>query len=183
MSANAGWHPDPHDPTIVRYWNGSEWTHHTSPNTLHGSTTPPAAHSITASVRATPEPGTASERMKSSTKWIIGVLAACALFVAFLVGTSAGEKAGDGTFLKPEPLAQISGDGVKMVGAEIKPGQYRTTNPTGFFGCTWFRLAAPERTQDSIIGAGAGLSEANVTILPTDIAFDTRGCGTWTEIR
>jgi uncharacterized protein YbjQ (UPF0145 family) len=27
----AGWHPDPHDPSQLRYWDGSQWTEHRSP--------------------------------------------------------------------------------------------------------------------------------------------------------
>ena len=26
----AGWHPDPDDPQLLRWWNGSRWTDHTS---------------------------------------------------------------------------------------------------------------------------------------------------------
>lgn len=29
--APANWYPDPVDPTLFRYWDGSRWTEHTSP--------------------------------------------------------------------------------------------------------------------------------------------------------
>lgn len=28
---SAGWHPDPHDPSQLRYWDGSQWTDHRAP--------------------------------------------------------------------------------------------------------------------------------------------------------
>jgi len=34
----AGWHPDPDDPALVRYWDGSSWTHHTAWATATGGT-------------------------------------------------------------------------------------------------------------------------------------------------
>jgi hypothetical protein len=37
----AGWHPDPHDASQWRYWNGSAWTEHRSPRFY--ATTPVAA--------------------------------------------------------------------------------------------------------------------------------------------
>src|SRR5690554_5107130 len=27
----AGWHPDPHDPSRLRWWDGTEWTAHVHP--------------------------------------------------------------------------------------------------------------------------------------------------------
>lgn len=31
MNPPAGWHPDPYDPAIDRYWDGTQWTGHTRP--------------------------------------------------------------------------------------------------------------------------------------------------------
>ena len=28
---NAGWYKCPHNPNMLRYWNGIKWTHHTNP--------------------------------------------------------------------------------------------------------------------------------------------------------
>src|SRR4051812_14649402 len=30
--AQGSWHPDPNDPSILRWWDGTRWTEHTSPN-------------------------------------------------------------------------------------------------------------------------------------------------------
>lgn len=34
MNPAAGWHPDPYDSTIDRYWDGQQWTSETRPKTL-----------------------------------------------------------------------------------------------------------------------------------------------------
>lgn len=31
MTSPAGWNPDPHDPNLLRYWDGQQWTGHTQP--------------------------------------------------------------------------------------------------------------------------------------------------------
>lgn len=33
MNPSAGWHPDPHDPTQLRWWDGQQWTSATHPGT------------------------------------------------------------------------------------------------------------------------------------------------------
>ena len=38
MTTPADWHPDPNDPTQLRYWDGAAWTEHTTP-----AAAPPAA--------------------------------------------------------------------------------------------------------------------------------------------
>lgn len=38
----ADWHPDPHDPNQLRYWDGATWTEHTAPNPAAQPTHQPA---------------------------------------------------------------------------------------------------------------------------------------------
>lgn len=40
MNSQPGWYPDPQNPTIVRYWDGQQWTSATQPNSLAGPTSP-----------------------------------------------------------------------------------------------------------------------------------------------
>lgn len=77
---------------------------------------------------------------------------------------------------------QPFGDGTFLVGPEVAPGRYRTTAPPPS-GCEWLTLreggfsGANERGDHA--GAFGG-SEGVVEITREDIAFATRGCGTWT---
>lgn len=41
----AGWHPDPQDPTLVRWWNGDQWTEHSVPRMA------PPSHVVAAPAR------------------------------------------------------------------------------------------------------------------------------------
>lgn len=46
MATPQGWYPDPNDPTIVRWWDGQQWTSHTHPRSHESSSpvqTPPDA--------------------------------------------------------------------------------------------------------------------------------------------
>lgn len=51
VHVGAGWFPDPHGGTDLRYWDGSSWTQHTSPRTTptaRGASFPvPAAVAVT----------------------------------------------------------------------------------------------------------------------------------------
>lgn len=40
MNSQPGWYPDPQNPTVVRYWDGQQWTSATQPNSLAGPTSP-----------------------------------------------------------------------------------------------------------------------------------------------
>lgn len=55
MSTPAGWYPDPAgDPTLVRYWDGGQWTANTQPMIQEAAPPPPAADPYSA---APPPPG------------------------------------------------------------------------------------------------------------------------------
>jgi hypothetical protein len=88
------------------------------------------------------------------------------------------------------PKADIPGDGVFIVPAEIKPGTYRAVVPKpnngaeGLPSCYWARLKDTAGDISSIIAndtAAAGQT-LTVTIKPTDKAFQTTGCGPWVKI-
>ena len=71
--------------------------------------------------------------------------------------------------------AAVPGDGVWVVGVEISPGQYATS---GGKGCHWARYYGSSRGLAGITANGSG-GEQTVTIEPSDVAFETRGCGRW----
>ena len=68
------------------------------------------------------------------------------------------------------------GDGTYLVGADIAPGRYRTTSLSSF--CSWSRLSGFGGSDIIDIDIPSGAS-AIVDIAPTDVGFETGGCGSW----
>ncbi|MGW4339136.1 DUF2510 domain-containing protein [Rhodococcus koreensis] len=73
MNPPAGWHPDPYDPALDRYWDGHQWTGHTHPRGGDAPTQVVAA-------AGTGNPSNRETRRRSW-PWLIGVLALGAGFV------------------------------------------------------------------------------------------------------
>lgn len=84
----------------------------------------------------------------------------------------------------PAPSSDIVGDGVLLVGSDIKPGRYRANVPTDSYNCYWARLRGTSGGFNDIIANGNGDpgSRMTVTIARTDKAFETNGCGTWRKV-
>jgi hypothetical protein len=61
------------------------------------------------------------------------------------------------------------------VGVDISPG---TWVASAVQGCRWNRLSGFGGLYDSGIESGAAPA---VSIEPTDVAFESNGCGTWTK--
>ncbi len=76
----------------------------------------------------------------------------------------------------------ISDDGVYIVGTDIAPGTWQSTGSDSY-GCYVARLAGFGGTFDQLI-ANDLVTEGGIviTIAPTDVGFETTGCGTWTKI-
>lgn len=78
------------------------------------------------------------------------------------------------------------GDGTWEIGAAaglVAPGKYRTTVPGSSSNCYWERLKGTSGGFDDII-ANDNVDPGTptvVTIAATDVAFKSRGCGTWTK--
>ncbi|MFD6860322.1 DUF2510 domain-containing protein [Rhodococcus sp. NPDC060090] len=72
MNLTAGWHPDPHNPGLERWWDGQQWGEQTRPNAaLH---TPPTDRRYTANLIAA---------LVASGGIVIGSLGPWASFFAF----------------------------------------------------------------------------------------------------
>lgn len=69
------------------------------------------------------------------------------------------------------------GAGMYLVGSDIQPGTYRSGG--GDF-CYWERLSGTGGSFSEIIANDFSDGPSIVTISPTDVAFDSSGCGTWT---
>jgi hypothetical protein len=70
------------------------------------------------------------------------------------------------------------GDGLQIVGKDIKPGTYRTR--TRKPDCYWARLAGFSGELGDIIANGNEDGPVIVTIKPRDAGFDCHDCGVWT---
>ena len=79
----------------------------------------------------------------------------------------------------PAPAAAIAEDGTWLVGADVKPGTYRSSSSGD---CYWARLRNTNGDLDSIIANGNGGNQV-VTIKRTDKAFESaNGCAPWTKV-
>jgi hypothetical protein len=71
------------------------------------------------------------------------------------------------------------GEGVFAIGSEMSAGTWTATFTTS---CYWARLSGFGGTLDEIIANDNPTSSAVVTILPTDVGFESSRCGTWTKV-
>ncbi len=71
------------------------------------------------------------------------------------------------------------GDGTFKVGSEIQPGTYRSL---GGHSCYWERLRGLSGNFEDVIANGAGDWPQVVKIAPSDLAFRTQGCPTWSPM-
>jgi hypothetical protein len=79
---------------------------------------------------------------------------------------------------KPTPKPASFGEGDLIVGADVRPGTYRTRQPA--FLCYWERLSGFSGGLNDIIANGSGSGYSVVTIGKSDKGFSSSGCGTWT---
>lgn len=83
-----------------------------------------------------------------------------------------------------EPPATLPGfdDGKLLVGSDIQPGLYLTVVPSESFNCYWARLSGLSGDFNEILANNNSPSNAHlvVEITPTDVAFESTGCGRWT---
>ncbi|MFF6778448.1 hypothetical protein ACFY8W_33555 [Streptomyces sp. NPDC012637] len=75
----------------------------------------------------------------------------------------------------------IPGDGTFFVGAEVKPGTYRSEGPSDPDSpyCSWARLKGTTGNADDLLAADGSKGQVTVTILASDKAFKTTGCKPW----
>lgn len=80
-------------------------------------------------------------------------------------------------FVSEEETKKI-GDGIHLVGKDITPGTYRTD---GGEWCYWERKAGLSGTLGDIIANDNSVEKRQiyVSIEPSDVAFESKRCGTW----
>lgn len=74
----------------------------------------------------------------------------------------------------PGPATSFAGDGTFRVGVDIQPGTYRSE---GGAACYWERLKGLSGNIEDMIANG--VAGPPVQILPSDFAFKTQACGSW----
>ncbi len=74
-----------------------------------------------------------------------------------------------------EPAGEF-GDGTYLVGSDIGPGRYRSTDTVG--GCIWQRLSDFSGEESALITAR---DTQIADIDPADTGFHSSGCGTWSS--
>lgn len=72
------------------------------------------------------------------------------------------------------------GPGTWLVNQEIAPGLWQNSDSSE--GCSWARLNRLDGEPSAITASGATQSLIVVEIIEADLAFDSKGCGTWTRI-
>lgn len=93
--------------------------------------------------------------------------------------TGAGPSAAPATPATTPPAAAPSpfGPGVNLVGRDVTPGRYVASEAAG---CYWARLAGTSGRIEDILTNDNMDGQVVVDILPSDVAFDSERCGTWT---
>lgn len=71
------------------------------------------------------------------------------------------------------------GPGTQLVGGDIQPRTYRALAPGDF--CYWERLSGLGGSFEEIIANGTPSGPTLITVLATDAAFSSEGCGEWSE--
>jgi len=72
------------------------------------------------------------------------------------------------------------GPGTWLVSKEIQPGLWQNSDSSE--GCKWARLSSLDGTPSAVKATGSGTSIITIEIIPSDGAFDSWGCGTWTRV-
>lgn len=94
------------------------------------------------------------------------------------------EPIGDARGSVPVPQAppisnSIAGEGIYVVGRDIAPGVY--VSPANS-DCYWERLSGLSGDFNDIITNGSGGGQQYIRVLPTDVAFSTSNCNTWSRV-
>lgn len=79
------------------------------------------------------------------------------------------------------PVPFMEHDGTYRVGKDIRPGLYMTRGATPGGTCSWLRLSSTDNSGDAsaVIDSGESSDAQYAQIAPTDNAFETHGCQTW----
>lgn len=99
------------------------------------------------------------------TRRVAVVTATLSIFAGLLMPPSASASPGT-----------IPENGTYAVGTDVQPGTYVSSNP-GY--CSWYRLSSLGGNGNIIASDNTSSGKQYVTIAPSDVAFKTNSCSTW----
>jgi hypothetical protein len=99
--------------------------------------------------------------------------------VTILPADGGFQSTGCGTWVLNAPAVPTAapGPGVWRVGVDIQPGTYRSS---GGDACFWARIYGFQG--NSVLESNVVFGPTTVTILATDLGFESNRCGTWTRL-
>jgi hypothetical protein len=107
-----------------------------------------------------------------------------ALLIATAIAAAIGcaVPAGNAVAAPSHPVPFMENDGTYIVGKDIRPGLYMTLGARGDGMCSWLRLSSISGGDASSIIDRGGSSDAQYALIsPSDKAFETHGCQTWSK--
>ncbi|MGJ5671692.1 DUF2510 domain-containing protein (plasmid) [Rhodococcus aetherivorans] len=112
MNQPAGWYPDPGDPSLVRYWDGTRWSPRTAPKF---STPPPPPRR--------PQPTAKEERNGKLLAAGFGLLAILGLVVAAVVSGSHSDQDDAATVAAPSTTSRTAATSTTRSAAQIQASE------------------------------------------------------------
>jgi hypothetical protein len=101
--------------------------------------------------------------------------------ILIAAATTAIGFASPATAAPAHPVPYIEHDGTYLIGKDVLPGLYLTLGPTGNGMRSWSRLSSiAGREVSNVVDRGETRDAQYVQIAPTDTAFETHGCQSWT---
>lgn len=112
MNQPAGWYPDPGDPSLVRYWDGTEWSPRTAPK--FSTPAPPPRR---------PQPTAKDERNGKLLAAGFGLLIVLGLVVAAVVSGSNTDEDDAATVAAPSPTSRTAATSTTRSAAQIQASE------------------------------------------------------------
>ncbi|MFD5812376.1 DUF2510 domain-containing protein [Rhodococcus aetherivorans] len=112
MNQPAGWYPDPGDPSLVRYWDGTEWSPRTAPK--FSTPAPPPRR---------PQPTAKEERNGKLLAAGFGLLIVLGLVVAAVVSGSHSDQDDAATVAAPSPTSRTAATSTTRSAAQIQASE------------------------------------------------------------
>lgn len=149
-----GWYPDPYDATMLRWWNGFEWTHETMTNSVYLTDSTPLAPVVARQRRS------AKSRNRPLMLLAAGVGGIIVLLTTFALAP--GQDV-DVALPAPEPTAPARPQAEDTEPSVSPPGTSRTYNAT---------VVVHQQISDTEIGVGTAVAISATELLTANHVVD-----------